>query len=270
MFDFQVQSGPNVEDAAHTDDNISLSKPSFSPRFAINCTAALPPDVARYLHASVAANTRRAYQFDLDHFAQWGGTIPATPVQVASYLATHATTHKVATLRRRLAAIAKAHQDRQLPNPVATPLVKSTLRGIRRTEGVPQSGAAALTPAHLARVVGAMGSALRDDRDKALLLLGFAAGLRRSELVELQTTDVKVTPSGMTLLIRRSKTDQNGEGRLIAVAREQSALCPVVALEALPTRGSKTGLCSGPLIDTDAPQTTGSQAEPSRSSSSNG
>ena len=89
--------------------------------FAINVTTALPPDVARYLQASVAENTRRAYQSDLEHFAQWGGAIPATPVQIASYLASHATTHKVATLRRRLAAIAKAHQDRQLSEPGCHP-----------------------------------------------------------------------------------------------------------------------------------------------------
>ena len=73
---------------------------------------------------------------------------------------------------------------------------------------------------------------MRDDRDKALLLLGFATGLRRSELVGLRTTDAKLTSSGMTLQICRSKTDQNGEGRHIVVARHQTALCPVSALEA--------------------------------------
>ena len=245
MFNFKVQPVPVVDVAGLTDDNIPLSKPSLTPCFAINCDPVLPPDVARYLQASVAENTRRAYQSDLEHFAQWGGAIPSTPVRIASYLAAHATTHKVATLRRRLAAIAKAHQDRQLPNPITTPLVKSTLRGIRRMEGMPQQGAAALTSVHLARVVGAMGSSLRDDRDKALLLLGFAAGLRRSELVGLQTTDVKLTSSGVTLLIRRSKCDQNGQGRHITVARHQTDLCPVAALEAWITNAA---IKDGPLF----------------------
>jgi len=91
-----------------------------------------------------AARRRSAYRADLDHFRGWGGTIPATDIQVAAYLADHAAVLKVSTLTRRLAAISIAHDARDLLNPVRTPLVRATMRGIRREQGAAQHQAKAL------------------------------------------------------------------------------------------------------------------------------
>ena len=95
-------------------------------------------EVAALVEASIADSTRRAYRSDLDHFAAWGGTLPAEPPLVASYLAAHAETLSVATLVRRIATISKAHEARGMPNPCRSEVVRATLRGVKRTRGVAQ------------------------------------------------------------------------------------------------------------------------------------
>ncbi len=83
--------------------------------------------VADLIANSIAANTRRAYASDLAQFEAWGGSIPATPVMVAAYLAAHAEMLSVATLVRRVATISKAHEARGLPNPCRSVIVRATL-----------------------------------------------------------------------------------------------------------------------------------------------
>jgi hypothetical protein len=102
------------------------------------CTDTLQVGVEAYVQAGIASATRRAYRADLNHFEAWGGTIPATDTQVAAYLAGHAAVLKVSTLTRRLAAVSIAHEARDLTNPVRTPLVRATMRGIRREHGAAQ------------------------------------------------------------------------------------------------------------------------------------
>ena len=102
---------------------------------AVDCNNESSAPVADYIRASIADNTRLAYLSDLKQFELWGGQIPAHPDAVASYLACHAGTLSVATLVRRLAAIAKAHQSRGLISPTRAEIVKATMRGIRRTNG---------------------------------------------------------------------------------------------------------------------------------------
>ena len=187
--------------------------------------------VEDYVQSGVAPATRRAYRADLDHFGSWGGTIPATDDMVAAYLADHADVLKVSTLTRRLAAISIAHGARGLPNPVASPLVRATMRGIRRAHGAAQRQAKPLLREDLFIVLGAIGDRLKDLRDRALLLIGFAGGLRRSELAAINFIDIERVREGIILTIRRSKTDQDGVGRRIGIPFGRTIHCPVRALE---------------------------------------
>ena len=141
--------------------------------------------VADLVRNSLAANTRRAYLFDLEHFEAWGGCIPCDPQLVASYLAEHAGRLAVATLVRRLAAITRAHETLNYASPARSNLVRATLRGIRRQFGVRQQEAKPLLRDDLFRVLDVMGDGTKAARDRALLLVGFAGGLRRSEIVAL-------------------------------------------------------------------------------------
>src|SRR6185312_16053155 len=161
----------------------------------------------------------------------WGGTVPATDAQVATYLADHAALLKVSTLTRRLAAVSIAHDARDLPTPVRTPLVRATMRGIRREQGAGQHQVKPLLREDLFVVLAAMGDRLKDLRDRALLLIGFAGGLRRSELAAISFIDVERVREGIVLIIRRSKTDQDGVGRRIGIPFGRTIHCPVRALE---------------------------------------
>ena len=105
------------------------------PSDAASCTTFSVCSVEAYVQSGVAPATRRAYRADLDHFAAWGGTIPATDDVVAAYIADHAAILKVSTLTRRLAAISIAHGAKGLLNPATSPLVRATMRGIRRAHG---------------------------------------------------------------------------------------------------------------------------------------
>ena len=195
------------------------------------CTATLRPEVEAYVQAGIASATKRAYRADLDHFRAWGGSLPATDAQVTNYLADHAEVLKVSTLTRRLAAISVAHEAKGLQNPVASPLVRATMRGIRRAHGAAQHQAMPLLREDLFMVVGAMGDRPKDLRDRALLLIGFAGGLRRSELAAIDLVDFERVREGIILTIRRSKTDQDGVGRKIGVPFGRTIHCPVRALE---------------------------------------
>ena len=218
-----------------TRDNPPLPRPKNDEKraadsFAVNCKNAAER-VADLLQESLAPNTRSAYLADLAHFENWGGRIPADPETIAAYLATHSDTLSVATLSRRLAALAKVHRSRGMANPVSSELVKSVLRGLRRVKGTAQQQAKALLKEDLILVLDATGEGLRDLRDRAVLLVGFAGGFRRSELVALTCKDIARVRQGMILTLRRSKTDQTGEGRKIGIPLARGPWCPVTALE---------------------------------------
>jgi integrase len=107
------------------------------------------------------------------------------------------------------------------------------MRGILATHGKPARPAAALTSAEVKRPLGACGTDLPELRDQALLLIGFAGVLRRSELVAIDREHLRFTAEGMTVLIPRSKRDQEGEGATIGIPRGLNPLsCPVRAVEA--------------------------------------
>jgi integrase len=180
-------------------------------------------DRARELaDASKAKATRKAYASDLRDFAAYCERIgalalPTDPAVVGTYLATIAETKSVATIRRRMVAIAQAHKDAGAPNPVAQRDVQKVLAGIVRTKTVAQTRKDALTKDRLEEAVKALGSDLKGQRDRALLLLTFACAMRRAEAAALDVADLRYDARGLVVTLRRSKTDQEGEGREIAV-----------------------------------------------------
>ena len=219
-----------------THHNLLLPRPKNSENpaagsIAVACTEEATEAIADLVRESLAPNTRSAYLSDLAHFESWGGRIPAEPETVAAYLATHAESLSVATLSRRLAALAKVHRSHGMANPTSSELVKSVLRGLRRVKGTAQRQAKPLLKEVLILALNATGEGLRDLRDRALLLIGFAGGFRRSELVGLSYGDFERVRQGMILTLRRSKTDQTAEGRKIGIPLARGRWCPVGALE---------------------------------------
>lgn len=198
-----------------------------------------------FIENSVSANSRRAYESDLREFERGGGTIPASPETLAEYLACNAARLSVATLVRRLASLSKAHEVRGLPNPIRSALVRATLRGIRRTNGCAQHQAKPLLREELIRVLDATGDKRKDHRDRALLLMGFAGALRRSELVGLNVGDVENVRQGLILHLQRSKTDQEAQGQKIGIPFARGRWCPVAALEAWL---AISGISGGPIF----------------------
>lgn len=190
----------------------------------------LPADVQRLVRASLSEESKRAYRLDLAHYEGTGRPLPATPETVASYLAEAAETYAVATLQRRLASISKAHRGMGADDPTKSELVRATLGGVRRTLGVKQRQAQALLRADLFAVLDRLGHRTKDVRDRALLLLGWACAMRRSELVALDVTDIAFTTQGALVTVTRSKVDQEGRGRQIAVPFGRTRHCPVGAL----------------------------------------
>lgn len=219
-----------MSDVLLTRDNLHLSEPSNSMLGdAIDCIER-DGAVWDYVQASVAPATLRAYRADLDHFMAWGGTIPSTDEQVAAYLAAHGGTLAVATLTRRLASISQAHAIINVPSPTGSALARATMRGIRRTRGSGQRQAKPLLRDDLFLVLDRLGDDVRAARDRALLLIGFAGGFRRSEVVGLNVEDVEIVRQGLVISLRRSKTDQEGNGRKIGIPLGRTHWCPVAAL----------------------------------------
>lgn len=190
----------------------------------------LATKVNEFIRDSRAPNSRLAYASDLAQFCDWGGALPASPELVAAYLAAHADVLSVATLRRRLTAISHAHRTHSKVNPVATELVKATLRGIARTRARPAGAAKPLLRDNLFSVLDAIGTSASDLRDRALLLIGFAGALRRSEVVGLDFADLTQTGDGVVITLRHSKTDQLNTGQKIGVPFGRERHCPVRAL----------------------------------------
>lgn len=187
-------------------------------------------DYEQYIHAAVSDNTRTAYQSDLKRFMEHGGTIPSTPEIISQYLAKHATSHKPATLSRWLVAINRAHTSQNLLSPTSSDIVKATLRGIKRTVGTKQRRVEPVLKNILCDMVKGL-EGIKGSRDKALILIGFAGALRRSELVGLSFNDIKFEEDGLIVNLRKSKTDQESNGRKIAIPYARGSVCPVLAIK---------------------------------------
>ena len=206
-------------------------------------TTTLGPAIGRvrcHIDARRAPATRRAYTHDVADFTAWCtahgfAALPAAPEAVALYLDELVQQKKkLATIARRLAAIRFAHRAAEEEDPVGRTLVVATWQGIRRTLGRQQTHKAALLTDALRGLLATLGTTrLIDLRDRALLLIGFVGAFRRSELVGLDVADVQPDePHGIVLRLRRTKTDQEGQGRLVGIPRLAGETCPVAALEA--------------------------------------
>jgi integrase len=196
-----------------------------------------------------SANTRRAYAGDWRVFERWCESagrvsLPASVDTLALFCVSEARAGRLhSTISRHAAAVASRHASAGLVSPLG-PDVREVLAGIGRRVGTaPRHQKAALSLEELRLLLPACGDGARGARDRALLLVGFASGLRRSELAALDLADVAERPEGLVLRIVRSKTDQSGRGRQVAVFRGlHRATCPVRVLAAwLVERGDWAG-----------------------------
>jgi site-specific recombinase XerD len=183
-----------------------------------------------------AASTRRAYRADFSAFEAWCTarglcSLPASPQVVAWHISAIACDGlSASSIGRRLAGIAYAHKLTKLPSPTGSDDVRVILAGIRRTLGTAPKRKAAATAERIKLMVNACPATMIGLRDRALLAFGFAGAFRRSELVALQVSDLEEVPDGYRVIIRRSKTDQTGEGAEIVIPRGLK-IRPVAALQ---------------------------------------
>ncbi|MCS4034876.1 integrase [Salinibacter ruber] len=213
-----------------------------------------------YHESALSENTRKAYQRGWEDFLSFCDThgleaAPASERAVALYLSDRAEDLATSTLSQRMAAIQHAHDERGLESPTRSKAVQNVMRGIRRESDRTPEQAPPLLTEHIKNMVDALpgegepsrdggspsGNApggtearaawLRGNRDKALLLTGFAGAFRRSELAALRQKHIDPRPDGLLVTVPESKTDQEGDGQLVAIRRiEDSDYCPVSAL----------------------------------------
>jgi site-specific recombinase XerD len=207
--------------------------------------------VREFIRASKAENTLRGYQSDWKDFCAWCEghglcPLPATPETVASYIAECAGHLKPGSIQRRLNAIAEAHKAVGVESPTSAGMVRNTLKGIKRTLGTaPTQKTAALTD-DIRAMVDQTDTGLIGTRDRALILLGFAGAFRRSELVGLDVEDCQFGRDGLTVTLRRSKTDQEAVGRKIGIPYGSNPdTCPVRTVQAWL---EQAGVNTGPLF----------------------
>jgi integrase len=188
-----------------------------------------PPDVERIatvIDAELAESTRASYRSSWRNWAAWCHVrnvpaIPAAPQALAAYLTERAESGVCfGTLDGACSAIAHRHHQEGLADPTAEAVVRRLRRGLRRIMGTaPRRQAHPLTVNQLTQIVTSIDpdSAI-GVRDRAVILLGYAAALRPGELAALELADITVEPTGLLIAIRRSKTDQEGHGQLVGVA----------------------------------------------------
>lgn len=191
-----------------------------------------------FLSTTFADSTREVYSRDWRAFGVWchdHGLIdlPAQPEVVAWYLTSLAMKSlRVATIRRHAAAIAAAHRESGHPAPTGHPAIKELLRGMTRRIGTPPKPVDALLSGDIRRMAATLPYTFTGIRDKALILIGFAGAFRRSEIVGLNVDDISHRDEGIVVLLRRTKTDQRGEGRWVGIPYDKNPdTCPVAALQ---------------------------------------
>ena len=198
-------------------------------------------ETIKNLKNSKSSNTLRAYQSDFRDFSLFCSkngfqALPTTPNVIALYITHLSSYSKYSTLKRRIASISILHKTKGHYIDTKHPIIIENLMGIKRTNGSYQKGKKPLLINDLKILIEVIDKSKEKDlkkiRDKALILVGFSGGFRRSELVNLELEDIEFVSEGVKLFIKRSKNDQSGEGMIKAIPYfENKNFCPVKALK---------------------------------------
>ncbi len=192
-------------------------------------------ETLKNLKNSKANNTLRAYQSDFRDFSAFCSknglsSIPTQPKIIALYITHLSKSSKFSTLKRRIASISVIHKLKGHYLDTKHPIIMENLHGIKRTLGSRPKAKKPLLISNLKLIIKAIDK--EKIRDKALILLGFSGGFRRSELVNILHEDIEFVPEGIKILIKRSKTDQSGEGIVKAIPYfDNQEFCPVLTLK---------------------------------------
>jgi site-specific recombinase XerD len=198
-------------------------------------------ETIKNLKNSKSANTLRAYQSDYNDFLLFCSkngfqAMPTQPKILALYITHLSSYSKYSTLKRRLASISILHKTKGHYIDTKHPIIMENLMGIKRTNGSNQKGKKPLLINDLKMLVNAINQSNEKDkrkiRDKAIILIGFSGGFRRSELVDIEYEDLEFVSEGVKIFVKRSKTDQSGEGMIKAIPYfSNENFCPVIALK---------------------------------------
>ena len=198
-------------------------------------------DTIKNLKNSKAVNTVRAYDSDFKHFSLFclkNGlkSLPTEPKVLSLYLTHLSKTYKFSTLKRRIASIKVVHKIKGHYLDSKHPIIMENLLGIKRINGSYQKAKKPLLINHLKSIIKVINEKERKEskkiRDKSLILLGFSGGFRRSELVNLEYEDLEFVEEGIKIFVKRSKTDQSGQGSIKAIPYfNNKEYCPVNTLK---------------------------------------
>ncbi len=192
-------------------------------------------ETLKNLKNSKADNTLRAYQSDFRDFSAFCAkngfsSMPSQPKIIALYITHLSKSSKFSTLKRRIASISVLHKLKGYYLDTKHPIIMENLHGIKRTLGSRQKAKKPILINDLKLIIKAIDE--EKIRDKALILIGFSGGFRRSELVNIHYDDIEFVTEGVKILIKRSKTDQSGEGSVKAIPYfDNQEFCPVVTLK---------------------------------------
>ncbi len=192
-------------------------------------------ETLKNLKNSKAENTIRAYESDFRDFSAFCikngfSSLPSQPKIIALYITHLSKSSKFSTLKRRIASISVIHKLKGHYLDTKHPIIMENLHGIKRTLGSRQKAKKPILINDLKLIINVIDK--EKIRDKTLILLGFAGGFRRSELVNINYEDIDFVPEGVKILIKRSKTDQSGEGIIKAIPYfDNQEFCPVIALK---------------------------------------
>ena len=198
-------------------------------------------ETLKNLKNSKAANTLRAYNSDFKDFSIFCSKnkfsfLPTYPKIITLYLTNLSKTSKFSTLKRRIASISVVHKLKGHYIDTKHPLIIENLLGIKRKNGSNQKAKKPILINDLKEIINVINKLKikknRKLRDKALILIGFSGGFRRSELVDIDFEDVEFVREGVKIFVKRSKTDQSGEGMTKAIPSfNNSYYCPVLHLQ---------------------------------------
>jgi site-specific recombinase XerD len=203
---------------------------------------ALQEETLLNLKSSKSNNTVRAYKSDFSDFGLFctqNGfkSLPSEPKIVSLYL-THLSTKdvKMSTLKRRLVSIGVIHRLKGYYLDTKHPSIIENVMGIKRRKGSIQRGKKPLLISSLKKTINVIdeynNEEIKKIRDRSIILIGFSGGFRRNEIVSLDYDDLDFVPEGLKITLKRSKTDQFGEGSLKGLPYfDKPQYCPVVSIQ---------------------------------------